>query len=264
MHFSHAVVLAFIAATASAQYGYSDRNYAGIARRYADPAIGDDPPRSSRFGLPPLSPVLPRNARAGVPVRRWAYPGPKGGLPVKGATRKGQKKANNRHKHLGQATLNGAAQGIQGAPAAPPAAPAAAPAAAAPAAAAPAAAAPAAADAAAAPPTDPAAAPAADPGAVPAVDPAAAAPPPSKRWAILEAYSKLMARNAEPEPGNYDEIWERDAEPEFDLEERDAEPEFDLEERDAEPEFDLEERDAEPDFDLEERDFEDELYSFMY
>ena len=263
MHFSHAVVLAFIAATASAQYGYSDRSYAGVARRYANPAIGDDPP--NRFG----NPLTKSSMLMPPPVRRWAYAEPEAKPPGKGAMKphgRG-KRPHHHHRKPGQGAMKGTGQGKPGA--APAAAPAAADPAAAPAA-----------DPAAAPAADPAAAPAAapaaDPAAAPAADPAAA-PPPAKRWAILEAYSKLMARNAEPEPEpeNYDEIWERDAEPELEFEERDAEPELEFEERDAEPELEFEERDAEPElefeerdaepeFDLEERDFDDELYSFIY
>ncbi|MCJ1434176.1 polyhydroxyalkanoate granule-associated protein [Xylographa pallens] len=310
MHFSHAVVLAFIAATASAQYGYSDRSYAGVARRYAYPAVGDDgprrlysgaqamaPPPVRRWAYPEPEPILGYNHAAkafhaakkhfpghhkkpdqaaaqgvqgtSVPAdmaadpaaalgRRWAYPEPEAKIPMNGARkghRAGMKHTHGHHKNSGQNAQKGAALA-----AAPAAAPAGAPAGALPAAAPGAA--------------DPASAPAADSAAAPAAD-SAAAPPPTKRWAILEAYSKLMARNAESEPENYDEIWERDAEPELEFEERDAEPELEFEERDAEPELEFEERDAEPELefeerdaepelDLEERDFDDELYSFIY
>ncbi|MCJ1283167.1 hypothetical protein MMC26_002494 [Xylographa opegraphella] len=285
MHFSHAVVLAFIAATASAQYGYSDRGYAGIARRYADPAVDDYGLRASfpvrRSAYPEPEPILGFNhakqayhaakkhfghhkhagqaaangaaqgmqsgfasdpsADSGALGRRWAYPEPEAHRTHRG----GKKHPHKHHRKPGHHAMNGAGQGMQGTSAAPPLTPPAA-------------------DPAAAPATDPAAAPATDPAAAPAADPAAAGAAPTKRWAILDAYSKLMARDAEPEPKDHDEIWERDAEPELEIEERDAEPELDLEERDAEPGLDLEERDAEPELDLEERDFDDELYSFVY
>ncbi|MCJ1420690.1 polyhydroxyalkanoate granule-associated protein [Xylographa parallela] len=278
MHFSHAVVLAFVAATASAQYGYSDRSYAGVARRYADPVSFEAPRRFQpgtrvrREAYPEPEPILginhakqayhavkqhltghhKNNGQAGAqgmqgnsaaadmaynPAaalgRRWAYPEPE----ARKGHRGGKKHSHGHHKKPGQGAPKGAAPA--GAPAgAPPAVEAAAAPGAAPAA-----------DSAPAP----AAAPAADSAAAaPAAEPPAAAPP-SKRWAVLEAYSKLMARNAEPEPENYDEIWERDAEPELEFEERDAEPELEFEERDAEPELEFEERDV-----------DDELYSFIY
>ncbi|MCJ1291962.1 hypothetical protein MMC34_003512 [Xylographa carneopallida] len=256
MHFSHAVVLAFIAATASAQYGYSERSYAGIAKRYADPAVGDYGPGRSfpvrRSAYPKPDPILginhakkvyhaakkhfghhkdagqagtsgasqgsqgqpsadPSADPAAALGRRWAYPEPEahgfgGGFAVSSEAMHEFHNSARHRKKPGNGAAQGAAQAAQGAPATPPAVPA--------------------------------AAPAANPAA------AAAAPAPAKRWAILDAYSKLMARDAEPEPEpeNSDEIWERDAEAELEFEERDAEPELDLEERD----------------------FDDELYSFMY